>query len=148
MTTGSTSTSTTTFFFTLKYRDARRAHTWLADAFGFEPGAVYPDAGDRVDHAEMYVGSGGIMFGSAAGANGTNDADTPSDDYVDRTGVYAVIDNAAIDAHYARAQAAGARITRPLQDTDYGSREYTALDFEGNPWSFGTYLPTRPGAAG
>ena len=36
-----------------------------------------------------------------------------------------------------------AEIERELQDTDYGSREYSARDPEGNRWSFGTYCPTR-----
>lgn len=128
----------TTFFFTLRYRDARRAYTWLSDAFGFGPGAIYPESGDRVDHAEMYVGSGGIMFGQSSGTQASGAAA----DAADRPGVYAVVDD--IDAHYERAKAAGAEITRELRDTEYGSREYTALDFEGNPWSFGTYLPRRP----
>jgi uncharacterized glyoxalase superfamily protein PhnB len=128
----------TTFFFTLRYRDARRAYAWLSDAFGFEPGVIYPESGDRVDHAEMYFGSGGIMFGQSSGIS------TPgvAADATDRPGVYAVVED--IDAHFGRARAAGAEITRELRDTDYGSREYTALDFEGNPWSFGTYLPERP----
>jgi uncharacterized glyoxalase superfamily protein PhnB len=45
------------------------------------------------------------------------------------------------DAHYARARAAGAEVTRELADTDYGSREYGAKDSEGNAWYFGTYQP-------
>ena len=54
-------------------------------------------------------------------------------------GVYICVND--IDAHYARAKDAGAEITRDLQDTDYGSREYTARDPEGHLWGFGTYLP-------
>ncbi len=50
-----------------------------------------------------------------------------------------------VDAHYERAVNAGAEILRPLADTDYGSREYTARDLEGNLWSFGTYSPGLPG---
>lgn len=45
------------------------------------------------------------------------------------------------DAHHDRAQAAGARIVRELEDMEYGSREYSARDLEGNLWSFGTYEP-------
>jgi uncharacterized glyoxalase superfamily protein PhnB len=30
---------------------------------------------------------------------------------------------------------------RELEDMDYGSREYSARDPEGNLWSFGTYDP-------
>ena len=29
-----------------------------------------------------------------------------------------------------------------LRDQDYGSREYTARDLDGNIWTFGTYDPT------
>jgi uncharacterized glyoxalase superfamily protein PhnB len=45
------------------------------------------------------------------------------------------------DAHLTRAKEAGANIERELTDQDYGSREYTARDPEGNLWSFGTYRP-------
>jgi uncharacterized glyoxalase superfamily protein PhnB len=53
--------------------------------------------------------------------------------------IYVVIDDP--DAHHERAQAAGAEIVRGLTDEDYGSREYSARDLEGNLWSFGTYDP-------
>ena len=36
---------------------------------------------------------------------------------------------------------AGAEIVGPPYDTDYGSREFTARDLDGNVWSFGTYQP-------
>lgn len=35
----------------------------------------------------------------------------------------------------------GAEIVRPLADTPYGYREYTARDLVGNLWSFGAYRP-------
>ena len=37
------------------------------------------------------------------------------------------------------AVAAGAEITDPLHETDYGSRDFAARDPEGNRWNFGTY---------
>jgi uncharacterized glyoxalase superfamily protein PhnB len=40
-----------------------------------------------------------------------------------------------------RARAAGADVARELTDMDYGSREFSARDPEGNVWSFGTYDP-------
>jgi uncharacterized glyoxalase superfamily protein PhnB len=58
-----------------------------------------------------------------------------------RYGIYVVVPD--IDGHYARAKAAGAKIERPLADTDYGSREYSARDCDGHLWSFGTYDPTQ-----
>jgi uncharacterized glyoxalase superfamily protein PhnB len=48
----------------------------------------------------------------------------------------------ALDAHYERARAAGARIVSPPNDTDFGSREYHVRDIEGHLWAFGTFHPT------
>jgi uncharacterized glyoxalase superfamily protein PhnB len=53
--------------------------------------------------------------------------------------IYLVVDDP--DAHHTTARAAGATVVRELQDTDYGSREYSVRDPEGNLWSFGTYDP-------
>jgi uncharacterized glyoxalase superfamily protein PhnB len=78
------------------------------------------------------LGSGMIMLGSA------------KDDFIKEAGVGLQCIYVAVadpDAHHARAKAAGARIVRALNDTDYGSREYCALDPEGHFWSFGTYWP-------
>ena len=41
-----------------------------------------------------------------------------------------------IDAHYARARAAGATIAHALESKDYGDRGYGALDPEGHLWWF------------
>jgi uncharacterized glyoxalase superfamily protein PhnB len=54
--------------------------------------------------------------------------------------IYIAVDD--LDAHCERARAAGAEIVREPYDTDYGSRDYSARDLEGNVWSFGTYRPT------
>ena len=47
------------------------------------------------------------------------------------------------DAHYARAEDAGARIIRPLHDTPWGSRGYYVEDLDGFIWGFSTYKPAR-----
>jgi uncharacterized glyoxalase superfamily protein PhnB len=39
------------------------------------------------------------------------------------------------------ARTEGAEIITEPFDTDYGSRDYAALDPEGNEWHFGTYRP-------
>ena len=36
-------------------------------------------------------------------------------------------------------------VTRPLEDTDYGSRQYSCRDLEGYEWTFGTYDPLGEG---
>ena len=120
-------------FPSFKYRDAHAAMGWLERAFGFKRQAVVPGPVGTVAHAELKLGPGAIMLGSAAGPDPLNPwASEPR-------GVYVYVEDA--DAHYERARAAGAEIVRELADTPYGSREYSARDPEGHLWSFGTYYP-------
>jgi uncharacterized glyoxalase superfamily protein PhnB len=129
---------------TLSARDARGLIRFLVEAFGFEETAVYGE-GDQVAYAELaWPAGGGVMLGSAgtapADVQGADTTDDTSEPWPRRPGsfsAYAVTDDP--DALYKRAKAAGARITRELNDTDYGSREFIAADPEGNHWSFGTY---------
>jgi uncharacterized glyoxalase superfamily protein PhnB len=112
----------------LRYADADAALAWLGRAFGFREHAVYRSGQDDtgpIQHAEISLGPGIVMLGQG-------------DDPADR-GIYVAVEDA--DAHYERAKAAGAEIVRAIEDTPYGSREYTARDPEGNVWSFGTYQP-------
>lgn len=92
----------------MRFTDADAALDWLESAFGFEQLVVYRDDHGVIGHAEMAFGAGAIMLG-------------PGDPAAQ--GVYVAVDNP--DAHYERAKAAGAEITRELEDTPYGSREYT-----------------------
>ena len=116
---------------TLRYRDAKAAIDFLERAFGLERKEVYENDDGTVAHAELTHGRGMVMLGSA----GTGDPQFETR----HSSTYVVVGDP--DALHDRARAAGARITRELQDTDYGSREFTAEDPEGNVWSFGTYDP-------
>ena len=124
-----------TVFPALRYRDAKGAIDWLGRAFGFEPRVVY-DEGDVVHHAELQVPGGMIMLGSVRGDSSEYQQVAPPPG---SASIYVVVEDA--DAHHARAKEAGAEILMDLHDTDYGSRDYTARDPEGNVWSFGTYQP-------
>jgi PhnB protein len=42
-----------------------------------------------------------------------------------------------VDAHFARAVAAGATVTMEVSDAFFGERRYEAADPEGNRWHFG-----------
>ena len=119
-----TQTQTPNFFPFTRYADANGAIEWLSRAFGFSERVVYRGADGTVHHAEMSLGPGIVMFGQG----------DPSEQ-----GIYVAVDD--VDAHYARAKAAGAEIVREIEDTPYESREYTARDPEGHVWSFGTYRP-------
>jgi uncharacterized glyoxalase superfamily protein PhnB len=69
---------------------------------------------------------------------------TPAEACGVTAGIYIAVTDP--DKHHERAVAAGARIVHPLTDQDYGSREYSCMDPEGNLWSFGTYVPHVPAA--
>lgn len=127
----------------LFYRDAAAAIDFLERAFGFETVLRVTGPDGAVGHAELRGGDALVMVGteqpdrgwlSPAGRDGVTAL------------VYLVCDD--VDAHCARARAAGAEITIEPRDTDYGSRDYLALDPEGNTWSVGTYRPGtfQPGA--
>ena len=124
---------TQTIFPALRYKDAPAAIDWLGRAFGFERHFVVEEDG-VVHHAQLVYEGAMIMLGSEAAA-GENRLEYPAG----AAAVYVVV--ADPDAHHDRAVAAGAEVVRELNDTDYGSREYTARDPAGHLWSFGTYQP-------
>lgn len=118
---------------TLRAHDARALIRFLVDVVGFHESVVYGE-GDRVDHAELtWPPGGGVMLGSMREV----DPATQWSPQPGTFGAYVVADD--IDAVHERIAAAGADITRPLNDTDYGSREFAIKDPEGNHWTFGTY---------
>lgn len=122
-----------TIYPTFRYRDARAAIDWLCEAFAFTEKEVHAGDDGVIHHAELYAGGGIIMLGSepAGGEQSAKRAGTGS--------LYISVDDP--DALHDRAVAAGATVIRALQDTDYGSREFSVRDPEGNVWSFGTYAP-------
>ncbi len=121
----------------LRYNDAAAAVQWLCAAFGFTEGLVVPGPDGTIGHAELRLGSGVIMVGSADPAQGPRQR---ADGARASLALYVYVPDLA--RHYAQAQGAGATITAEPYTTDYGSQEYDALDLEGHQWSFGTYRPT------
>ena len=121
----------------LRYDDAPGALRFLVDVFGFREALVVPDDADDITHAELrWPEGGGVMFGS------TKHCDNPQDDVhaamsAGTATTYVVTDQ--VDAVHQRCVAAGARITRELEDTAYGSHTFSVRDPEGNGWTFGTY---------
>ena len=118
-----------TVFPSLVYDDAKAAVDFLTAAFDAERHAVYEDNG-AVQHAELRLGNGLVMFGASG-----PDAQASRGG----AGVYVVVQDP--DALCERARGAGAAIVKEPFDTDYGSRDFTAKDPEGNVWYFGTYQP-------
>jgi uncharacterized glyoxalase superfamily protein PhnB len=121
----------------LHYRDPESALGWLKRAFGFEEKAVYRSDDGRVQHAELRLGDGLVMFGGLPTDMALSSGRQPP------LTINAVVNGP--DGHCERARAGGAEIVRELVDQPYGSCEYSARDLEGNLWSFGTYDPYAAG---
>jgi uncharacterized glyoxalase superfamily protein PhnB len=87
-----------------------------------------------IGHAELSFGDGVVMVGTRS--------DPPGPFDTGRAVLYLALDSAEeVDAHHARAVAAGAKVVQGLVDQPYGSREYAVADPEGNVWSVGSYRP-------
>ena len=117
-----------TVFPCITFRDAHASIDWLERALGAERVAIHEDDQGRVMHAEVRVGASVLMCGDErAGSKATQPGVSV---------VYVVVTDA--DAAYERAREAGADVTEPV-DQDYGSRDITVTDPDGNRWSLGTY---------
>ena len=126
----------------IAYEDAAAAIDWLSRAFGFrERGERYTDAEGRIGHAELEFQGTPIFL-----ATPTRDYQSPRHHrqtcaaakkwsavpwVID--GLQVQVDN--VDAHFARAKAAGATILSEPEDEPYG-RLYRAEDLEGHRWMF------------
>jgi uncharacterized glyoxalase superfamily protein PhnB len=126
---------------TMRYDDAARMIDWLCEAFGFERRFVVPGEHGTIDHAQLSHGSGMVMCGTARDDEWGRFVATARALGGSSGSVYVVVQD--VDAHHARAKAAGADILYGPRDTDYGSREYAARDPEGQLWGFGTYDPWK-----
>ncbi len=124
----------------LRYRNAPEAIEWLCSAFGFEKQAVYPGENGTIAHAQLTLGNGMIMLSSVSDNEFGRLIKQPEEIGRCSTGTsYVIVQE--VDAHYARAKAAGAEILIDIKDEDYGGRGYTCRDLEGHMWSFGSYDP-------
>lgn len=126
----------------LSYRDAPAALTWLQEAFGLELLFQVPGPSGGVVHAQLRLGGGIVMVSSARDGHLLVH---PADAGGSTSGIYVVLPSTIdVDAHFARATAAGATVVMAPTDQEYGGRDYSCTDCEGHFWSFGTYDPFTP----
>jgi uncharacterized glyoxalase superfamily protein PhnB len=130
----STKISTPAFFPGLRYRDADGGMSWLEDVLGCERRAAHRDDDGNVVHAELDF-RGAIVMLSTAGVGREPFRSLPAGGRL----VYCALDE--VDSLYERVRTAGGDIVLDITDTDYGSRDFSVRDPEGNLWSFGTYRP-------
>jgi len=104
--------------------------TFLHDAFGFELREYWRDP-DDAEHVNVEVELEGVVIGIGRAHDGQTGASSGP-----HVGLYVIVDD--VDAHYARASAAGATITMPLERQAWGHKMYGAIDPEGHDWGFAT----------
>ena len=133
------------------YDDARTAIDWLVTAFGFEVQLKVDGEDGRIAHSQLVYGDALIMVGEGGRLRAPKfgvpmrsprhlgGANTQS--------VMLYIDD--VDAHCARARAAGATIAAEPELHDYGpdywaDRSYGALDCDGHLWWFTQRVRNAP----
>jgi uncharacterized glyoxalase superfamily protein PhnB len=130
----------------LCYENAPAAIDWLCRAFGFEVRIKVEGEGGRIEHSELSLGDDGLIMvadvrlskfpfrrapGQVGGGNTQN--------------LFVYVDH--VEAHCARARAAGALIEVEPKTTDYGDehwsdRGYQCQDLEGHHWWFAERVRT------
>jgi uncharacterized glyoxalase superfamily protein PhnB len=102
------------------YRNLADAVDWLRKTFGF---VEYYRYGEPISGAMMRSGSAYMMLKAAR------------DERQPQTSLLTIfVDD--VDAHYAKAKSAGARIFEDLNETCYGEKQYGVEDLEGHHWLF------------
>ena len=125
------------------YDEAAKAIDWLCNAFGFEVRLKIEGEGGRIEHSQLTFGEGLIMVGESGGRSSRAEP-LPSKspralDGANTQALCVFVDD--VDAHCARARAAGARIIDEPTNQDHGEdywedRSYRAADLEGHHWWF------------
>lgn len=125
----------------IAYENGASAMDWLAAAFGFRERARMLSQEGRLSHGEMDTGGGIIMLATPSthyrGPKRHREECDLAKSWHDVPyiidGVLVYVDD--VDAHFARAKAAGATILSEVESSQEGKR-YRAEDIEGHRWMF------------
>ncbi|WP_026365891.1 VOC family protein [Promicromonospora sukumoe] len=124
----------------LSYQDGVSAMDWLIEVFGFTEAERWLDDDGHLSHGELDAGGGRVMLSELASYEGPTahrkhcraaDAWLSTPWVIDGVLVHV----ADVEAHFARAQAAGAGVLSKIEEAPYG-RSYRAEDLEGHRWMF------------
>jgi uncharacterized glyoxalase superfamily protein PhnB len=132
----------------IAYEDASRASEWLVRAFGFRELERFSDARGVVTDIVMDLEGAQVLIGHPSdayvGPRRHVETCAAARAWLDHPYIVdgVVIDVADVDAHFERAQLAGAEILSALESNDR-QRQYRVEDLEGHRWMFAT--PLRPG---
>ena len=114
----------------LAYAEAPAAIAWLCRAFGFERIDVQAIPDGRVVHAALALEGAQIMLSSLF-----DDGSSCSPQSLSALPSHVLIHVDDVDAHYRRAERAGANVLSGPRDQPWGARLYEATDLEGHRWS-------------
>jgi PhnB protein len=114
----------------LYYRDLERALAWLVQAFGWQEKMRASGPDGRPFHAELVVGADGAIMMGYPGPEYRNPKDLG---HVTQS-LYVRVDD--VDALFARATSAGAKVIEKPSDQEYGDRRCAVEDCEGHHWFF------------
>lgn len=117
----------------LCYKDPKAALKWLEAAFGFELVLLIEDGEGNLAHSQMTFGEAHVMVGNEWSADHASPASLGGKN---TQTVHIHIDE-DVDAHCARARAAGAEILAEPETQFYGDRTYRCRDPEGHIWTVG-----------
>jgi uncharacterized glyoxalase superfamily protein PhnB len=127
----------------LYYEDPVKAIDWLCHAFGFEVRLKVEGDDGMIVHSELTYGEGVIMVGGNAAGSARPEQSWRRHPRelggANTQNLMAYVDD--VEAHCARARAAGAKVTMELETHDYGEeywtdRGYQCEDIGGHHWYF------------
>lgn len=125
----------------LFYEDGAAAMDWLARAFGFVERTRWLADDGTLSHGEMIAGEGLVLM---AGGLPAYESPRRHREHCTTAAAWSevpwvlngvMVRVADVDAHYERAEQAGARILSEPENQPYG-RSYRVEDLEGNRWMF------------
>ena len=123
----------------MRYRDAPAAIDWLCDILGFERHLVVPNEDGTIAHAQLVLGNGMIMLGSAREGEFDDIVGPSSPEGTLTQSAYIVVND--IPALYESVKASGANIVMELTEQHYGGSLFAVRDPEGQLWNVGSYNP-------
>jgi uncharacterized glyoxalase superfamily protein PhnB len=120
----------------LFYDDVAAAIDWLVNAFGFEVRLRMTDKDGGVVHGDLEVADSLVMVGLTS-ENAVRESPRSLGGKVSQR-LYIFVDD--VDAHFKRAQTAGATILSEPTEHFYGDRVYECIDPEGHRWKFAQHV--------
>lgn len=129
----------------LFYERASEAIAWLCKAFGFEVRLRVDGADGKIMHSELVFGDAVFMLSDAPRPDRPSMRAPTELGGANTQKIMVYVDD--IDAHHARALAAGAEVVSEVSTHDYGEeywtdRAYSCTDIGGHEWYFAERVRT------